>query len=215
MARITRRAWLSTLLAAPMAGGCAAWAERVDAIAHRQKLSPRERIQRTHLPNIELVAHDGRKMRFYDDLVKDKKVVINFMYAECTKICSPVTTNLARAQRMLGDRVGRDMFFYSITLKPDQDSPEHLHHYAQMHQVGPGWLFLTGKTRDIDALRRGLGFARNRPDEDADTSNHIGMLRIGIEAEMRWGTCPGLASPEHILRSILWDLDHPMVPAAG
>jgi protein SCO1/2 len=215
MVGITRRTWLSTLLAAPVAGGWAAWAERVGAMAQRQKLSPRERVQRNHLPNIELVAHDGRKVRFYDDLVKDRKVVINFMYAECEKICIPVTANLARAQRMLGDRVGHDIFFYSITLKPDQDSPEHLRHYAQMHHVGPGWLFLTGNKRDIEELRRGLGFARNRPDEDADTSNHTGMLRIGIEAEMRWGTCPGLANPEHILRSILWNLDPPVLRAAG
>lgn len=215
MVEITRRAWLSTLVAAPVAGGWAAWAERLGARGRRQSLSPRERIQINHLPNVELVAHDGKTVMFYDDLVKDKKVVINFMYAECEGICVPVTANLARAQRMLGDRVGRDIFFYSITLKPDRDSPEHLQHYAEMHRVGPGWLFLTGKAKDIEVLRRGLGFARSRPDEDSDTTNHIGMLRVGIEAEMRWGTCPGLASPGHILRSILWDLDHPVVPAAG
>ena len=215
MVEFTRRAWLSTLCAAPVAGGWAAWAGRLGARGQRESLSPRERMQRNHLPNVQLVAHDGSKVRFYDDLVKDKKFVINFMYAECEGICSPVTANLAKAQRMLGDRVGRDIFFYSITLKPDQDSPEDLKHYAQMHRVGPGWLFLTGEASDVEVLRRGLGFARRRPDEDSDTSNHIGMLRIGIEAEMRWGTCPGLANPEHILRSILWDLDHPVVQAAG
>jgi len=206
MAVVTRRAWLATLSLAPLVGGAAAWAEKRGSERPPQKLSGRERIQRHHLPNVELIAHDGRRVRFYDDLVKDKKVIINFMYANCQGICVPVTANLVRVQKLLGDRVGRDIFIYSITLKPEEDKADDLRHYAEHHGVGPGWLLLTGAPADVDHLRRALGYAYADPAEDADKSNHIGMLRYGVEPLMRWGACPGMGSPQHIVRSILWDL---------
>jgi protein SCO1 len=159
-----------------------------------------------HLPNVEFRTQHGRRVRFYDDLVKDKKVIINFMYARCDGICVPVTMNLNRVHKRLGDRVGRDIFMYSITLKPAEDSPENLRLYREHHGVDGSWLFLTGAPHDIDHLRRALGFAIGDPAEDADISNHIGMIRYGVEPRMRWAACPGTANPEHIVQSILWDL---------
>ena len=206
MTTLTRRAWLMTLGVAPVAGGLGAWAQgrRWDHAGHR--LSARERIQQQHLPNVEVVTHTGRRVRFYDDLVKDKKVIINFMYARCDGICVPVTMNLVRVHKLLGDRMGRDIFMYSISLKPAEDSPEALRQYREHHAVDGSWLHLTGALHDIDHLRRSLGFAFSDPAEDADISNHIGMLRFGVEPTMRWATCPGMANPAHIARSILSEL---------
>lgn len=211
MERMTRRMSVATLGLATLAVGAAGPVEKKKADPPRgPKLSPRERLQRHHLPNVELINQDGRRLRFYDDLVRNKKVVINFMYVQCEGICVPVTANLVKVQKLLGDHVGRDIFFYSITLKPEQDTPKQLKLYARSHGVGPGWQFLTGKPADIEVLRRGLGFAYADPAEDADKSNHIGMIRYGIEAQMRWAACPGMANPEHIFRSILWDLEPPV-----
>jgi protein SCO1 len=166
--------------------------------------SPRQRMAAAHFPNVTLTTQDGRKVKFYDDLIKDKIVVINFMYAECTGVCPGVTANLARVQRLLKDRVGRDIFFYSITLKPELDSPQKLKAYAAMHGAGPGWLFLTGAPSDIELLRRSLGFTYPDPKEDADKSNHIGNLRYGNEALMQWAACPALVRAGYIAESIGW-----------
>ena len=69
-----------------------------------------------HLPNVELVSHEGRRVRFYDDLVKGKVVAINFMFATCRKACPAATQNLAEVQDALGDRMGRDVTLLSIPL---------------------------------------------------------------------------------------------------
>jgi len=211
----SRRKILAGLGAAPLFGAAVAWAEgsskRGLPFFGRDPLGPRERIQKYGLPNVELLTHTGQTVRFYDDLIKDKKVVVNFIYATCNGICVPVTSRLVEVQKMLDGRVGRDIFFYSISLKPEEDTPEVLRRYAEAHRVGPGWLFLTGKPENIETLRRGLGFVDLDPVKDADTTNHVGMVRYGIEAEMRWGSCPGLSRPDHILRSILWDLEPPIV----
>ncbi len=193
---LTRRSLLAALTQTP----------RLAAVAHTPHLSGRERIQRQHLPNLSLRAHTGQHVRFYDDLVRDKKVIINFMYAKCEGICVPVTMNLARVQRLLADRVGRDIFMYSITLKPAEDTVESLRDYAAQHRTRPGWMFLIGSPPDTEHLRRALGFTYADPVEDADTSNHIGMLRYGVEPLTRWAACPGMANPAHIVRSMLWDL---------
>ena len=205
MATVTRREWLTAVGIAPFLAFRTAQA--TDGMPRRPILTGRDRIRMHHLPNVSLTTHTGREVRFYDDLVKDKKVIINFMYAQCDGICVPVTRNLVRVKKLLGDRVGRDIFMYSITLKPAEDSIEDLRAYAEHHEMGDGWTLLTGTPGDVDRLRRALGFAYPDPVEDADISNHIGMVRYGIEPLTRWAACPGMANPEHIARTILWDLE--------
>jgi protein SCO1/2 len=172
-------------------------------------ISPRELTQQRHLPNVELITQDDQKVHFYDDLVKDRRVVIQFMFARCKDVCPVITHHLVEVQRMLKGRVGRDIFFYSITLSPEEDSPRDLKAYARKHGVGPGWTFLTGKPDDILLLRKSLGFFYNDPKEDADRNNHSGMIVVGTEPLMRWAMCEGGANPEWIATVIRTEMDAP------
>ncbi|HEY6179377.1 MAG TPA: SCO family protein [Kofleriaceae bacterium] len=167
-------------------------------------LPAREVIRRRYFPDVTLVTHEGKKVRLYEDLVENKCVMMNFMYAHCTGICSPVTANLRRAQLLLKDRIGRDMFMYSFTLKPHEDSPAVLKEYVKDHKVGKGWTFLTGNPDDMELVRRRLGFVDADPVLDADTSNHTGMVRYGNEALTLWAAFPGMQLPEAIAKSMLW-----------
>ena len=157
-----------------------------------------------YFPNSLLQTHDGRQVRFYEDLVKgDKVVIFNMMYTVCANICPPNTANLLRVQALLGDRVGRDIFFYSLTLRPDVDTPEALRAYAKSYGVKPGWTFLTGAPGDMDAIRRKLGFFDRDPQVDGDLSQHTAMLRIGNEAYDRWSLMPALLTPRQLANSIV------------
>jgi protein SCO1/2 len=175
-----------------------------------QNIPPRELIRRRHFPNVPLLTHEARKVLFYDDLIKDKKVILNFMFTTCEKACPLVTTNLVKVQRMLHDRIGHDIFMCSITLAPEVDTPKKLRQYAEMHGVQGGWQFLTGKPADIELLRRSLGFTQRNPVRDADRTNHIGVIRFGTEASMRWAACPGLAPADWVATSILSEMDSPL-----
>jgi protein SCO1/2 len=169
-----------------------------------ETLTARERIQRLYFPNVTLVNQHGKEVRFYDDLIKGKIVTINFFYAKCNGICPGETANLAKVQQMFGAHAGRDLFMNSITLKPEQDDPAALKMYADMHDAGPGWNFLTGKPEDIELLRRRLGFTDPDPKLDKDTSNHIGNVRFGNEPLMLWGAVAGLSNPRYIHEVISW-----------
>ena len=155
------------------------------------------------IPNVRLQTHTGATVRFYDDLVHDKLVVINMMYANCNNTCPPMTQNLLQVQQLLGERVGKDIFMYSITLKPEQDSPGDLAHYAKLNGVGPGWLFLTGGAADIERLRLALGYYDPDPVVDKQDGRHVGMVRIGNDPFQRWGMAPALAAPQQIVSAIL------------
>jgi protein SCO1/2 len=157
-----------------------------------------------YFPNAILQTHEGKNVRFYDDVVKgDKVVVINMMYTICTDICPPNTANLMRVQEMLGDRICRDIFMYSLTLQPEIDTPEVLRAYVKLYGIKPGWTFLTGKRNDIELIRRKLGFFDRDAERDAKLSEHTGMVRMGREAFDRWTMMPGLAKPKQLVNSIL------------
>jgi protein SCO1/2 len=126
------------------------------------------------------------------------------MYATCDGICSTISRNLSLAQEMLGDIVGKDVFMYSITLKPVQDTVEVLNAHAKAMKANPGWLFLTGKPEDIELIRRKQGFVDLDPEIDKDKTRHTGNVRYGNEPMQYWGSCPGLGNPERIVQSLLW-----------
>jgi len=204
MTDMKRRGLVAALGAAPFVVPLLARAQTLDTTPKFKQISSRERIRDRYFPNLVLTSHEGHKVKFYDDLVKDKIVVFNMFYAKCEGICSPVTRNLVRVQSMLGNRVGKDIFIYSFSLKPKEDSVAALKHYAEMHKVKPGWLFLTGSADDMELLRRKLGFVDPDPEVDKDISNHIGVLKYGNEPLQRWGGCPGMQAPDAITEAISW-----------
>ena len=202
MKNINRRSLMALLGAAPFAGALVARAQGPKSLV--ENTSARDRIRERHFPNVVLTTHEGRKVRFYDDLIKNKIVVINFMYVKCEEVCPGITANLVKLQKLLGSRLGRDIFMYSFTLKPEQDSPEVLRRYAEAYRAKKGWTFLTGTPDDMELLRRKLGFTDPDPKLDADKSNHIGNIRYGNEPLQLWGSCPGLSKASWMAESISW-----------
>lgn len=138
-----------------------------------------------YFPNVPLLTQDGKTVRFYDDLVKDKVVAINFIYAHCREACPVETANLRRVQELLGDRMGRDVFFYSISIDPEHDTPAVLKEYAEKFKAGPGWTFLTGKKDDVVLLQKKLGLYRGETSAQ-DISSHNISFMVGNAATGQW-----------------------------
>jgi protein SCO1/2 len=154
--------------------------------------------------NAVLRTHDNKEVKFYDDLIRGKQVVINMMYAECHGACPLVTTVLKRTYRDLKDRMGKDLFFYSISVKPEDDTPAALKHYAEMRGADlPGWYFLTGDSYDIETIRFRL-FNMGHPGIDLDFAMHSGTFRIINDATNYWGHAGAFASQKNILQRIAW-----------
>jgi protein SCO1/2 len=154
---------------------------------------------REHFPNVVLINQDKKKVHFYDDLIKGKLVVIQFMFSNCERFCPMVTPNLVKVQEELRKRAPGEVSMVSITVDPDHDTPEVLKAYAQKFHIQEGWQLLTGRKSDIDRLRRELGLYYP---EDKQFE-HMNMITIGKEPTGQWLSMRALNKPDVIAYTVL------------
>lgn len=133
-----------------------------------------------YMPNLKVVDQNGKSYRFYDDLIKNKRVIVNFIYTSCSQICGLVTSRMAVLQEKLGDSVGSDYHMYSITVDPEHDGPAELKRHADAFNAKPGWLFLTGDPDDIRAISDKLG-ERSKALDD-----HRQDILLGDDIRQNW-----------------------------
>lgn len=150
----------------------------------------------SYFPNSVLVTQDNKPVHFYSDLLKGKVVLINFMFATCKGVCSPMTANLAKVQNYLGEHVGREVVMISITVDPEVDTPAALKKYADSHKALPGWYFLTGEKKNVDWVLYKLG------GYVADKSQHTSVLILGNEATGEWMKVHAMANPTEITNAV-------------
>jgi protein SCO1/2 len=149
-----------------------------------------------YFPNVPLTTQDGKQVRFYDDLVKGKSVAINIIYTSCTDECPLETARMAEVQRLLGGHVGKDVFFYSISIDPEHDTPSVLKNYSEKFDVRPGWLFLTGKKEDIQLLTKKLGLSRSSDLINKD--GHASSLMLGSDPTGQWMRNSAVDNPKFL-----------------
>lgn len=153
-----------------------------------------------YFPNTPLITQDGVKVLFYDDLLKGKSVAINVIYTSCTNECPLETARMAEVQRLLGERMGKDIVFYSISIDPENDTPKVLKEYASKFNVGPGWLFLTGKKEDIILLVKKLGLSRKSDEGNKD--GHASSLMLGNEHTGQWMRNSAVDNPRFLVSTM-------------
>lgn len=145
-----------------------------------------------YFPNHLLLTQDNKPVRFYNDLLRDKVVLINFMFTTCQGVCSPMTANLIKVQQYLGDRVGREINMITITVDPATDTVRVLKDYTEKFKIKPGWYFLTGKKENVDwVLYKVGGYVKNK-------AEHTSMLVMGNDMTGEWVKLPAMASPADI-----------------
>lgn len=148
------------------------------------------------IPDSQVLDQEGRKLKFYTDLVKGKTVAINFIFTTCTTICPPLAATFARVQRELGERAGRDVHLISISVDPVTDTPERLKAWGTKFRAGKGWTFLTGSKPDIDGLLRVLGSSI------ADKTEHSPTVIVINDDKGSVIRTYGLAKPSQLIKII-------------
>jgi hypothetical protein len=175
-------------------------------------------------PDVVLLDHDGRRHRFWSDLLRGRTVLVHFLPEEAAATAA-IVANLAAVQALLGDRSGRDVLLLSLSGDPRRATPEALRRLATAHAAGPGWRFLTGEPAAIELLRsrlfvHGPGVDRHAathvghgaPAAVAETAAPIageadcsrGLLRYGNAAVGLWGAVPCTAEPAAIVERLSW-----------
>jgi protein SCO1/2 len=193
----TRYRWAGLLLiVATVAGGGSFPAQAPGATgapgpveSGQGAVSPAQR----YFTDVELVNQRGEPMRLYSDLLKGKVVVINTIFTTCTSICPLMSKTYAKIQEHVGDRLGRDVFLISISVDPENDTPELLKKFGESYDARPGWFMLTGSSENVHLALRKLG-------HDVDQKeSHKAIILIGNEPTGLWKKAFGLAPAEDII----------------
>ncbi|MCM3617236.1 SCO family protein [Sutcliffiella horikoshii] len=94
------------------------------------------------LGEFQYINQDGEQVGLED--LKGEVTVVNLIFTNCTTVCSPMTANMARLQRMAGEEE-LDARFLSFSVDPEVDSPEVLKEFGENFQADfTTWDFLTG-----------------------------------------------------------------------
>jgi protein SCO1/2 len=163
------------------------------------RVSAESRYGANYFPDVPLTTQDGKVVHFYSDLLKGKIVAIDLIYTNCQFSCPLETARMVQVQKLLGDRMGKDIFFYSISIDPKRDTPAQLKAYAKKYRTGPGWLFLTGKKADIDLISKKLGLYAA---SDINQDGHATSLMLGDEPHGQWVRQSATDNPHFLLTAI-------------
>lgn len=158
--------------------------EIVSAEVPGDVLEPRKKMI---IPDVEVLDQEGHALHFYSDLIKGKTVAINFIFTNCTTICPPLAATFARVQKEMGDKVGKDVHFISISVDPLTDTPERLKAWGAKFKAGAGWTFVTGNKLEMDRLLYALGASVSRRED------HSPSVIIGNDLKGVWTRTYGLA----------------------
>jgi len=110
-----------------------------------------------YFPNVSLTTETGKQVKFYDDVLKGKVLVVNFMFTKCGDVCPLDTAQLKKVSEILGDKMGKSIFFYSVSVDPANDTPAAMAEFKEKYQIGKGWTFLTGKLEDVTLIQQKFG----------------------------------------------------------
>jgi protein SCO1/2 len=147
------------------------------------------------LPQIQLVREDGKSVSLIDELNDGRPLVLNFMYTTCTEICPLTSKIFAELQDKLGTERDR-VHMVSISIDPEQDTPEVLAKYAHKFGAGPQWQFYTGTIDASIAAQRAFEVYRG------DKMEHSPVTFIRAAPGKPWLRIDGFAKADELLRSL-------------
>jgi len=149
-----------------------------------------------YFTDVELINQNGKKVKFYSDLLQGKVVIINSFFATCQGSCLPLNRNLEKVQEALGDRLGKDVYILSISVDPEVDTPTALNAYAKKLNAKPGWFFLTGAKENVAFALKKIGQFVD------DKQDHLNIFIIGNERTGLWKKAFGLAKSEELVKVV-------------
>jgi protein SCO1/2 len=145
------------------------------------------------VPSVELVRDDGKVVRFSDELADKRPVVLNFIYTTCNGICPMLSQVFSSLQSKLGAQ-RESVHLVSVSIDPEQDTPQRLTEYAHQFHAGPEWHHYTGTTASSLLVQRAFGVYRG------DKMSHSPVTLLRPAPGMPWVRFDGFATADELLR---------------
>lgn len=145
------------------------------------------------IPDVEVVTHEGKTVRFYSDLVKGRNVAVNFIFTNCSTICPASGAMFASLQK----QNDRGLHFISVSIDPAYDTPKRLTTWSKQFRTEPGWTLVTGSQTSIDAIVKAFGGPQGRPQD------HNPLTIIGSDTTRTWQRLYGFPGAEKVTATVM------------
>ncbi len=145
-----------------------------------------------YFKDIVLTDQNGNRVRLYEDVIKDRTIVMNSFFASCKGACPIMTGTYTALQSRFADHLGKDLMFVSITVDPANDTPPKLAEYARKAKAKPGWLLLTGSKDEVTRALKKIGQYSETPEA------HMNIMIVGNDKTGLWKKAFAVAKPDEI-----------------
>ena len=167
--------------------------QSADAAAVKTDDAAAEEKARNFFTDLEVVDQNGKQQRFYSDALKGRVVLLNFLFTNCESACPMLVQKLKMTRSLMAESIKDDVWFVSISIDPERDTPEAMKKFARKHGVDESrWLFLTGDKQKLDHIVKKLG--QYTPDIEAHTT----LMLAGNTLTRHWTRVMPMIPPEGI-----------------
>lgn len=130
---------------------------------HKMMMQSNDKYNRIHasydFPPLVLKDQHSNSINLHDFLHEDRPFIVSFIFTTCDTICPVLTATLASAQDGLMQSPVKPLLI-SISIDPEEDTPDKLKSYAKKFNASEDWIFLTGDFEDIIKVQRSLNIYR-------------------------------------------------------
>lgn len=157
---------MNSVLRLPSALALALAATAASAAPTGQLPQDPEARARAYFTDTMLLTQDGKDVRFYGDVLANKVVAIDFIFTRCEMACPLLTEKMNRIREEIGELFGKEVFFVSISIDPEFDTPQELKKFAAKHRgLRAGWTWLTGTKEAVKLVVSRLGAWVDEPEQ--------------------------------------------------
>ncbi len=147
------------------------------------------------IPQVMLVRDDGKTVSLPEELNDGRPVVLNFIYTSCTEVCPLVSHTLAQLQDKLGPDRDR-VHLVSISIDPEEDTPQRLAGYARKYGAGPEWQHYSGTLAASITAQRAFDAYRG------DKMNHTPVTFLRAAPGKPWIRIDGFATADELFSEV-------------
>jgi protein SCO1/2 len=151
------------------------------------------------VPPVTLIDQHGDKVRLDQALAGDKPTLVQFFFTSCTTICGVRSAQIVAAAPQLR-KAAIDIGFYTITIDPERDTPQHLLAFSRQFGGTPpaNWYLLTGSVGSI----RQVQAAFDASDPSADKMMHEPLTFIRGGAGKPWQRVDAVTTTRELVQQI-------------
>ena len=145
------------------------------------------------VPAVRLVRDDGKVVSLPDEMNDGRPVLLQFVFTTCTSFCPLLSSTFARFERRLGAEAGK-VHLMSISIDPENDTPERLREYARKYHPGREWQHYTGTLEASVAAQRAFDVYRG------GKMSHNAVTLMRAAPGKPWLRIEGFVKPDDLVR---------------